>query len=296
LDTIDYIYRWIITLPLKVPEFMQHVIEQSRILGIAGSIIILAFIVAVFYSLIGQKRVLTRVEQVVQPLKVQIPEGFYPYFLSILKVVVSALIPLLLLAAFLLINAFMAYKAPWFLLIGRLLKLWAVGQLLINLLRESLVRDLFPISAEYGKTIFRISRLVLVYALGCMAVLWGAEAFNIPKDALALLKFAISLSIVFVLLLLLVRKNALLSLLPDLPYAAYQTFLKGLHRYYFPVISLTFLTGLLWCFGYKQFCRVLWTKTWAVAGAFVAIMLVYHFLQSWLQKWSEKKEVFSDHF
>jgi len=290
-DTIDYIYRWIITLPLKIPEFMRHVIEQSRLLGIVGSIIILAFIVAVFYSLIGQKRVLTRVGQVLQPLKDQMPEGFYPYFLSILKVVVSALIPLLLLAAFSLINAFMAYKAPWFLLIGRLLKLWAVGQLLINLLRESLVRDLFPISAEYGKTIFRISRLVLVYALGCMAVLWGAEAFNIPRDVLALLKFAISLSIVFVFLLLLVRKNALLSLIPNLPYAAYQTFLKGLHRYYFPVISLTFLTGLLWCFGYKRFCRVLWTKTWAVAGAFVAIMLVYHFLQRWLQKWSEKKEV-----
>ncbi len=75
---------------------------------------------------------------------------------------------------------------------------------------------------------------------------------------------------------LLLKKRTLLSLLPDLPYLMYQRFVRILDRYYFPVVFFTFLTGLLWCFGYREFSKTLWIKTWAVAGAFVLIMIAYH--------------------
>jgi len=80
------------------------------------------------------------------------------------------------------------------------------------------------------------------------------------------------------------------GILPDLPYSSYQVFVRGLERFYFPAILLTFVTGLLWCVGFKALCTSLWTKTWAVAGAFLGIMLAYHALQGALRKWVEKRE------
>ena len=291
LGTIDQVRAEALSLPLRIPALVEHVMRQSRLLGFVGSVIMLAFLVAVFYSLFGQDRVLQRIEKVVEPLRKRMPGEFYPYFLALLKIVVASLIPLLLFAAFSLVQAFTSYRAPWFWLTGQLLKLWALGALLLRLLREFLTRDILPIPSNYGRSIFRISRIVVLYILGSIAVFWAAEAFKLPKDFLALLKFLISLSIVFVLLLLLLKKKSILGILPDLPYRSYQTFRRGLERYYFPIMFLTFLTGLLWCVGYQRLCIFIWTRTWAVAGSFLAIMVVYHVLQGRLQKWIERKSV-----
>ncbi len=38
LDTIDFLSEWIISLPLKIPLFMKQVMEQSRMLGVAGTL------------------------------------------------------------------------------------------------------------------------------------------------------------------------------------------------------------------------------------------------------------------
>jgi small-conductance mechanosensitive channel len=291
LDTIDRVREEALALPLRIPTFVEHVVRQSRLLGFVGSVIMLAFLVAVFYSLFGQRKVLERIEKAVEPLRKRMPGGVYPYFLSLLKTVVASLIPLLLFGVFSLIHAFSSYRAPWFWLTGHLLKLWAVGALLLSLLRESLTRDIFPIPSAYGRSIFRISRIVVLYILGSVAVFWAAEAFQLPKDFLSLLKFLLSVSIACVLLLLLLKKKSILGILPELPYASYQAFGRGLERYYFPIMFLTFLTGLLWCVGYQRLCIVLWTKTWAVAGAFLGIMVAYHVLQGLLQKWIARKTV-----
>jgi len=229
-----------------------------------------------------------RIETKVQSLRERIPEAFYPFSLSVLKVVVAALIPLLLLGVFALMNAMINYKAPWFQLTGRLLGLWAIGALIIGLLRESLTRDHFPATALYGKTIFRLARLVLLYVLVGIVVFWAAEAFRVRDDILHLLKFAISISVVFVLLLLLLKKKALLSLLPDFPYRSYQRFIKMLNRYYFPLIFFSFLTALLWCIGYMQLGRVVLIRTWYTVAAYIFIMFSYNIFQRWLRKWSER--------
>ena len=208
-----------------------------------------------------------------------------------MRIVVGSLMPLVLFGVYSLIRAFISYNAPWFQITGTLFMLWAVGALLINLLREALTRGLFPISSSHGRTTFRVARIVLLYILASFAVFLGAEAFRIPDEFPALLRFVLSLSIVLASLLLLLKKKAILGVLPDLPYKGYQVFVRGLTRYYFPAIFLTFLTGILWCIGYHDLCLAIWRMTWAVVGAFISIMVAYYLLDGWLRQWAVKRHM-----
>ena len=216
LKTITYLYHLSLSLPGKIPVFTRFVIAQSQVLGVIGSILVFVFIAAVLYSLLGQRRVMGWVELRVEPLSAFIPEATYPFVMSGIKIIVSALIPLLLLGAFALINAMIDYSEAWFQLIGRLLGFWAAGALLLQLLKESLTRDLFKVTAQYGPTIYRWARLALLYAIFGMAAYWSAEVFEIREDVLALLRFAISVSVIVVLFILHLNKKAFMSLLPEL--------------------------------------------------------------------------------
>jgi len=284
-NTIAYLYAWGVGLPLQLPEFIARIMEQSRLLGVAGSCIVFIFLVAVFYSLLGRKRILARIEKKVQPLRPKIPQTIYPFFLSALKILVSALIPLILLSAYALIEAMIHYRAAWFQLTGKLMILWAIGSLVINLLRESLTQNLFPATSRFGKKIFQLARLAVLYGLLGFAVIQGAAIFQIRPDVIELLKFAISVSIVVILLLFHLMKAAFMSFLPDLPYRTYQGFIRVFSRFYYPFIFLSFVLALLWCIGYRQLGRVVLVKTWASVGAYLLIMLTYHKLNSWLQTW-----------
>lgn len=286
--TIQYIYAWALDVPQKIPEFMHNLLEQSRVLGAVGSLVILTFIIAVLYSILGRKRLLERIERLVEPLRARIPQRLYPFFLSALKVVVSALIPLLLLGVFELINAMIAYRAAWFQLVGRLLGLWAIGALVINLLRETLTRDLFRSTAQYGKPMFQVARLVVLFVLGGLGVFRSAEAFALRQDVLALLQFVVAVSIVVVLFLFLLKKKAFISLFPELPHRGYRVFVNLLKQYYYPLMLVSFLAALLWCFGYKRFGQVVLTKIWSSAGAYLVITIVYHVSRGWLQRWSSR--------
>ncbi len=129
LKTIDYLTKWALELPLRVPELLEQILAQGRVLGIAGSLAVLTFIVAVLYSLIGQKRVMRRIATGLEPLRPRIPENAFPLFLAAVRVVVAAAIPLLLLGAYEAISALIDYQAVWFTLTGRLLILWAAASL-----------------------------------------------------------------------------------------------------------------------------------------------------------------------
>jgi small-conductance mechanosensitive channel len=290
-NTIEYLYKWAVGLPLKLPEFIKQIMEQSRVLGVAGSCIVFIFLAAVFYSLLGRKRILAQIEKKVQPLRPKIPQTIYPLFLSVVKVLVSALIPLILLAAYSLINAMIHYQAAWFELTGKLMILWAIGSLVVSLLRESLTQNLFQATARYGKKIFQLARLALLYGLVGFAVIQGATAFQIRSDVIDLLKFAISVSIVVILFLFHLMKTVFMSLMPELPYGTYRGFIRILTRFYYPFIFLSFITALLWCIGYKQLGRVVLIKTWSSVGTYLLIMLAYHRIRQWLQKWYAGKDV-----
>jgi len=101
---------------------------------------------------------------------------------------------------------------------------------------------------------------------------------------IAFFRFVIFLSIVCVLLLFFLRKQFIFSFLPQLPYSNYQSFLRGLNRYYHPVIMVTFFTGILWVVGFKRFSTVLWIKTWAVVGVYIGFSVVYHMVIKQIQK------------
>lgn len=288
LNTITYLYNLALSLPGKIPVFTRFVIEQSKVLGIIGTIIMVLFLAGVFYSLLGQRRVMDRVERWVGPMIAYIPEATYPFVISGIRVVVSALIPLILLGLFALINAMIDYSAAWFQLVGRLLGLWAAGALLLRLLKESLTRDLIKVTAQYGTTIYRWARLALLYAIFGIAAYWTAEVFEIRDDVLALLRFAISVSIAVVLLILFLHKKAFMSLLPELPVQSYAKFRRFLEKYFFPLLMVSFLAALLWCFGYRSFGRTVLIKIWFTGAAFVLIMSLYHTLKRFLDQWYQK--------
>jgi small-conductance mechanosensitive channel len=229
-----------------------------------------------------------RIESAIQPVRNRIPEPLYPFFMAALRVVTAAAIPLLLLGAYAAINTLITYKAAWFTLTGDLLLLWSLAALAIGLLRELLTRDLFKVTAAHGKKVFQIARLVLLYVLTGIVLYWAAEAFRFSKDVLAFLKFAISVSVVCVFLLLMLNKRALLSFLPHLPYRSYQNYVRLLDRYYYPLIGVSFALALLWCFGFREVGRLLLVKIWSTAGALILLSLVYHMLRLWLHRWAEK--------
>ena len=285
ITTITYLYDLALSLPGKIPVFTRFVIEQGRVLGVIGSILVFGFFAGVLYSLLGQRRVMEWVERKVDPLSAYIPEATYPFVISGIKVVVSALIPLLLLGTFVLINAMIDYSAVWFQLIGRLLGFWAAGALLLRLLKESLTRDLFKGTAQYGRTIYRWARLASLYAIFGIAAYWTAEVFEIREDVLALLRFAISVSVIVVLLIMHLNKKAFMSLLPELPIQSYMWFRKLIGRYYFPLLLVSFLAALLWCFGYRSFGRLVLIKIWFTGAAFIVIMLLFNSLKRYLDNW-----------
>lgn len=289
-DTLVSLYRVALSLPLRLPGLLRHILAHGRALGVVGSLLVLTFLAAVLYALMGQKRVMARVEEAVHPVRKIMPDEAYPYFLSALKIVVASLIPLVLLGAYSLINAFIYYKAIWFVLIGRLFGIWAVGALVLNLLHELLTSGLYPAADRYGGVLYRRARLVVFYILGGTALVWGGEAFTLPSDVSAFLAFAVSLSVVCVLLLLFFNRKAMLSLLPELPYQNYRTFRKSFERYYLPVVYGTFITGVLWCFGYKRFSEAIWTKTWAVAGVYFGFLVLFHLAQGKLARLSEQRK------
>lgn len=288
LNTITYLYELALSLPGKIPVFTHFVIEQSKVLGVIGSVLVFVFFVGVFYSLLGQRRVMGRMERVVEPLTAYIPKTTYPFVISGIKVVVSALIPLMLLGTFAIINAMIDYSAAWFQLVGRLLGFWAAWALLLRLLKEALTRDLFKATVQYGRTIYRWARLALLYAIFGTAVYWTVEVFEIREDVLALLRFAISVSITVVLLILHFNKKAFLSLLPELPVSSYIKFRRFLERYYFPLLIVLFLAALLWCFGYRALGRLVLIKIWFSGAAFVFSMLLYQTLQRFLNTWLQR--------
>jgi small-conductance mechanosensitive channel len=293
-DTLDRVSAWFLSLPGRTPALVKSFSRHLRVLGVIGTLIILAFLGIIFYSLAGWKQVLTFLEKRAQPLREHLSDIWYPLVLSGLRILAATLIPLIIFGLYSLIRGLIDYDAPWFVLTGELLKLWALGALVINGLREVLLAGHFPIPPDNARPVYRTARLIILYILFSLALVIGAKIFKVPKDILALLNFAVSLSIVLALLILLLRKQAILGILPELPYKTYQVFYHGLRRLYYPALFLTFLTGLLWCAGYKNFTVFVWQKTWAVAGAFLLIMLAFHKGRMILRGWIEKKDP-SDH-
>jgi hypothetical protein len=108
-------------------------------------------------------------------------------------------------------------------------------------------------------------RLVLLPILVSIILYWCAEAFPSPRmsGVSAIRHFRVG-GCVFLLML---NKRSLLCFLPLLPYRSYQNYVRLLNRYYYPLIGLSFVLALLWCFGFREVGHLLLVKIWATAGA-----------------------------
>ncbi len=284
-QTIEYLPSWFFE---QVGDFSRELIEQSRVIGTAGSIVVFIFLFAAIYSIIFRNRVLARVEKNVQPFLTAMPEQFVPYFHSGLKLIVSALIPILLFGMHRAAMAFTGYDAPWFLLAGRLLWLWLIAALIIGSLKEIFITELFGHPGDYGRTIFRLGRIALIAVLLGTGIFWGAEAFDIRADILALVHFSISVTLSVVIFLLLLKKKAILSLIPERPYESYRAFISLLSKFYYPLLFFSFAVALMWCIGYRQLGRVVLFNVWGTVLAIVIIAVVHHYLVNLLKKWNDR--------
>lgn len=287
-ETISRAIRDAAGLPATLPGFIDSLREQGRILGITGSVIILLFLGLVSYSIFGRRRILAAAGSLVDPLADKLPEFAARLIRSLVLVAVVSLIPLLLLGLFSLSVALTGYEAAWFLLVGKLLKIWVAGALMIRLLREALTRGLLPVSPAHGKRIFRLAYMIILYIMLIVALYNATAALPVSDDYIALARFLISLSIVLAITPLLAKKRTLLELLPELPYGSYRIFRTGIDHLYYPLISATILTGFLWCAGYTRLCSILWLRSWAVLGVFIGVMIVYHLLRQPLDFWFDK--------
>ena len=288
IDTLDYLSMWALNLPLRVPELMRTLAEHSRLLGLAGSLVVLTFVVAVLYSLFGQGRVMRRVEAALEPVRRRFPGKAYPFAIAAARIVTAAAIPLLLLGAYTLIKGAIAYRTPWFGLLGELLLLWSAAALALRSLREALTGGLFSTTADHGRRIFRLSRLGVLYTAGCLVLLHAADAYAFRPDVLRFLRFAVSVSVACFFLLLMLNKRSLLSFFPDLPYRSYRRYLGLLERYYSALIGVSFVLALAWCFGFREFGRLVLVRIWSSIGALGLLAMVYHALRLGLNRWAER--------
>jgi small-conductance mechanosensitive channel len=288
LQTVRYLYTNIISLPQRIPEFTRYVVGEGRVLGLFGSLLVLLFVAAVLYSLLGRARVIQWVERQSQPVSRYIPERYYPYLWSLFKVLASALLPLVFLALFFFVRAMTDYQAAWFRLTGRLLILWAIGALILRFLRELLTENLFQATAEYGKVVFRYARLITIYVLLGAAASWAADLFGVRTDVVNFLRFVVSGSVVTVLFLFFLKKRAFLSFLPELPYRGYVRLLNFIKKFYHPLMIISFLAAALWVLGYRALGTLVLTKLWFTMGALFAVTLFYHSLTAWLERWSQQ--------
>lgn len=65
-------------------------------------------------------------------------------------------------------------------------------------------------------------------------------------------------------------------------------FRSFLGRYYFPLLFVSLLAALLWCFGYQALGRLVLIKIWFTGAAFILIMLLYHVIERFLKIWFQR--------
>ncbi len=288
LKTAQYVLHLAGSLPSRIPKLTEKIIKAGRVLGAAGSFLILLFMVAVLYSLLGQKRTIQWIERKSQPVSRHLPETTYSYFLAFIKITASALIPLILVGLFYLIHEMTDYRADWFQLTGRLLLLWAGGALILRFLRETLTQNLFEATADYGRVVYGYARLILLYLIIGIAVFWFAEVFHVRNDVRELIRFFVSVSVVTILFLLFLKKKMFISLLPQPPYRGYQWILGFLGNYYYPLLMVSYSAALIWCFGYQTLGKLVLSKIWLTVFALLAVSFIYYSLSERLNRWSRK--------
>lgn len=285
-DTLVYMNAWILAVPSKAPELLDQAAAHSKILGVSGTMILVLFLAAILYSFFWQKRVISWVEEKAKHVGKLLSEKNYTYFVVVLEIVTSVLVPAILLGFYALFGAIFKYETGWFTYIGRLLWLWFGATLISRTFKELLTnRDASSAALTHGPTIYRWIRVIVLYSATVLALYWLVEIFEARKDVTALLSFFVSMSITIFLFLLVLKKKAILSVMPQLENPIYHYLYKFVRFFYYPIVLVTLSGALLLTFGYDDLGLMILKKIWSTALAVVAIVLANHILTVLLRRW-----------
>lgn len=262
-----------------------HVVQEEwQKLGSTGALLLGFCVLVIVAALASRRRVATTGAVWEEALRTRTPTAYAPLLSATLRIAVAAFLPLAILLAFLLARALTGQDGRVVHFVTRLLVLWTSVTLFICLAREVLLSPLIP--AAHGATIFRLTRLIVVYVACGLALLWSGTMLHLPPDVLSLIRFFFILTAGSSIFLLWTRKEAIFSLFPQLPNRLYQRFLVGLHRAYKPILFLTFTTGLLWALGYRNLAGFLWQRSWALAAVFLVAVFLHHVALRWVRHWT----------
>ncbi|MFH1831043.1 MAG: mechanosensitive ion channel domain-containing protein [Pseudomonadota bacterium] len=290
--TIRFVSDWFISVPKRIPGLLSEVAKNSKLLGLSGTAILVLFLAALFYSFFWHESLITWIAGKLQPVVKKISKVLYRYVVFVIDVATSALIPALLLGSYGLLKVVFKYEYAWYLLMGRLLWLWFFATVISRVFKDLLVNEeVSPrAAAGYGPNMFRWIRWIIIYSVVVLSLFWGAAIFKVRADVVALIRFAVSTSIVALLFLFLLKRKAIFSILPTLEYPIYKTLIKFTRVFYYPLILITLSGALLWTFGYDKLGIFILTKIWTTSVAFIVLVIVYHAISIILENWTKKIE------
>lgn len=289
--TLLFMKEWVIAVPSKVPGLMDQAAAHSKVLGVTGTAILVLFLAAILYSFFLQKRAIRWAEEKTKRVGKVLSKRNHAYFVVVLEVATSILVPAILLCFYALFGQVFEYESGWFTYIGRLLWLWFGTALINSTFRELLTnRDASSAALAKGPTVYRWIRVIVFYSAAVLALYWLVGIFEARKDVIALLSFFVSLSITFFLLLLVLKRKAILSVMPQLENPIYRYLSKFMRLFYYPIILVTLSGALLVTFGYDDLGFLILRKIWTTALAVVAIVLAHHVFTVLIRRWAGRTD------
>ncbi len=277
--TADEIRDFLASLPDRAPELIRRIPRYAGQQSLIASALVAFVMIAFVSGLFVRRRFTSWAKAQLMPLAEGLPEAATPWFSAVVSVAAAVAVPLTLWMLWEFVAAITNFKGPGFLIVGIVLPAWTIYVLVTRGARELLTRQLVGIPSEDGRYLFRVGRLLLIYAVALIVVLKSALALGAPRDVIALCRWFFRLTLIVLLAFVFVRRRAIMSLFPDLPNRMYRGFVRAFHRLYPGIYALTMITALLQWAGFRVLADSIWVRTWAVMGVFVGAVILHHMLR-----------------
>ena len=259
--------------------------SEVQMLGLTGSGVVLLLLIASAYAIFARRGFGNRLEALLAKRAAAYPLVLQRFLAATAQVLAAGLLPALLWGLHSLSIALTDFDPPWFRLVGELIWRWVQFALALSVAREILLRPLLPIAEPHGHYLYVIARWILAYAVLVGAGLDSVGMLGVPPDIVAFLRFLFRLTLVLALTIALWRRHAVMALFPTIDNQPYQRFVQVLGRVYHPAVALTATTVVLWLAGFEPLARFVWVCTWALAGLFLAGVLVNYIARGLLRRW-----------
>jgi small-conductance mechanosensitive channel len=275
-QTADRMAATLRNLPGEAPKLIEFARGQRRVLGHGGGALMLLLALAIGYGIYGRVRLSNWIKAALAPLFERIPSAGNQWPAAIAELLAATLLPISLWGLWEFVKALTDFHGPLFMIAGQLLLAWTVYSFTLTVVRELVIRPLLPISSEHGRYIFRFSRLLLAYGITLKVCTNLIAIFGAPADVVALIDTALRLSLIIMLAVVTVHRNAVVALLPDLPNLLYRGFVAAFVRFYPVLWTLTLTIALIQLMGFADLAHFLWARTWLPIGLFLLAVTLNH--------------------